>query len=62
MSLLLTCSNKIVIEFEINLTCKERVEEFYLKNLIALNQNITSYSYKIGLNEWALIFVVSICL
>ena len=40
------------IEFEINLTCKERVEEFYLKNLIALNQNITSYSYKIGLNEW----------
>ena len=40
------------IEFEINLICKESIEEFYIKNLIVLNQNTTSYSYKIGLNEW----------
>ena len=44
--------NNEEIEFEINLTCKESIEEFYIRNLIVLNRNTISYSYKIGLNEW----------
>tara|TARA_B100001113_G_scaffold48731_1_gene35167 strand:- start:193 stop:978 length:786 start_codon:yes stop_codon:yes gene_type:complete len=44
--------NNEEIEFEINLTCKESIEEFYIRNFIVLNQNTISYSYKIGLNEW----------
>ena len=40
------------IQFEINVTCKENLEEFYIRNLIVLSQNSTDNSYKINLNEW----------
>ena len=40
------------IEFEINVTCKENLEEFYIRNLIVLSRNSTDNSYKINLNEW----------
>ena len=40
------------IEFNIEITCLENNKNFYLKNLVVLDNNRTHNTYKINLNEW----------
>jgi len=44
--------NNEAIEFEINVVCKENLEEFYIKNVIVLNKSNIVNTYKINPNEW----------
>ncbi len=44
--------NYASVEFEINVYCKENTDEFYLRNLIVLDQENLINAYKIDLNEW----------
>ena len=44
--------NKETIEFNIAITCTEDNQNFYLKNLVILDNNRTQNTYKINLNEW----------
>jgi hypothetical protein len=44
--------NDEAIEFEINVVCKENLEEFYIRNLIVLNKSNIVNTYKINPNEW----------
>ena len=44
--------NQETIEFNIEITCLEDNKNFYLKNLVVLDNNRTHNTYKINLNEW----------
>jgi hypothetical protein len=44
--------NQETIEFNIEITCLENNKNFYLKNLVVLDNNRTHNTYKINLNEW----------
>ena len=44
--------NQETIEFNIEITCLENNKNFYLKNLVVLDNSSTHNTYKINLNEW----------
>ena len=44
--------NNETIELEINVFCKDNMDSFLSKNLIVLNKNNPTNTYKINSNEW----------
>ena len=44
--------NNETIELEINVFCKDNMDSFLSKNLIVLNKNSPTNTYKINSNEW----------
>tara|TARA_Y100001978_G_scaffold119002_1_gene106108 strand:+ start:302 stop:1087 length:786 start_codon:yes stop_codon:yes gene_type:complete len=44
--------NTETVELNVSIECDKKESNFYLKNLIVLDQNKPSVTYKIGLNEW----------
>ena len=44
--------NQETIEFNIEITCLENNKNYYLKNLVVLDNSSTHNTYKINLNEW----------
>ena len=44
--------NQESIEMKIKINCLDDQQTFFVQNIIVLNQDVLSNSYKINLNEW----------